>query len=78
MTNTDDRCNRCPTSPDIRCRGLDVHRFCELIDPSRDRYDPRYRDVIVDDSTRFQDLARLDAAYAAHGTAALPGGCGKC
>ncbi len=35
-------CSHCPISPDLRCAGLDAHRFCELIDPRHDSYTPAY------------------------------------
>jgi hypothetical protein len=41
------RCIHCPTHENFRCAGLDVRRFCELIDPSCPQYDLRYFDVIV-------------------------------
>ena len=41
------RCIHCPTPENLRCAGLDVRRFCELIDPSCPQYDAGYLDVIV-------------------------------
>jgi hypothetical protein len=41
------RCIYCPTPEGLHCAGLDVRRFCELIDPSCPRYNAGYRDVIV-------------------------------
>ena len=41
------RCIYCPTQENLHCSGLDVRRFCELIDPSCPQYDSRYLDVIV-------------------------------
>jgi hypothetical protein len=52
-----DRCIRCPTPPEIRCRGLDVRRFCELIDPSGSGYDPGYERVILSESHRLAGIA---------------------
>jgi hypothetical protein len=46
------RCARCPVADGIRCGGLDVPRFCELIDPSCPHFNPGYRDVIVRESHR--------------------------
>jgi len=46
------RCPRCPVPPAVRCRGLDVRRFCELIDPSCPQFDPGYLDVILSESYR--------------------------
>ena len=42
-----DRCARCPVSADVHCRGLDVRRYCKLIDPAHAKYDSRYVDVIL-------------------------------
>jgi hypothetical protein len=59
------RCIHCPTPENLRCAGLDVRRFCELIDPSCPQYDPRYREAIVregrsagDDIITLLDLHR--------------------
>lgn len=41
------RCIHCPTSEKIRCAGLDVRRFCELIDPTCPDFDPGYLSVIA-------------------------------
>jgi hypothetical protein len=46
------RCIHCPTLEGVRCAGLLVRRFCELIDPSCAQYDSRYKDVIVRESHR--------------------------
>lgn len=46
------RCIHCPTSESVRCRAIDVRRFCELIDPSCPQFDSRYRDVIVQETQR--------------------------
>jgi hypothetical protein len=80
MTGTD-RCLRCPVPAATPCRGLTVRRFCELINPSCDRFDPGYVDVILAESHRMASnwppaVARLDAAYAAAGgPGQQPGGC---
>ena len=40
-------CPRCPIADQsVRCQGLDVLRFCALIDPSCGQYDPGYLRVI--------------------------------
>lgn len=45
------RCGRCPVAdPAVRCRGLDVPRYCELIDPVCEQYDPAYVGVIERES----------------------------
>ena len=49
------RCIRCPTPENLRCAGLNVRRFCELIDPSCPQYDARYLDVIVSEVRRTGD-----------------------
>ena len=62
------RCMHCPTPENLRCAGLDVRRFCELIDPSCPQYDSRYKDVIVretnqsveDTATRIRSHHRPD------------------
>jgi len=41
MTN-DSRCASCPVDPALPCRGLQVRRFCALVDPANRLYDPRY------------------------------------
>ncbi len=62
-----DRCPHCPVTEGTQCRGLVVTRFCELIDPECDRYDPGYRDVIVRASSELPPrdpyvMGSLDAA----------------
>ncbi len=49
------RCSQCPTPENLRCAGLDVRRFCELIDPSCPQYDSRYVDVIVHEARRAEE-----------------------
>jgi hypothetical protein len=44
------RCMACPCPDNLRCSGLDVRRFCELIDPTCPQFDPAYRGVIVQES----------------------------
>ena len=46
------RCIHCPTPESYRCPGLDVRRFCELIDPACPQYDACYIEVIVKDACR--------------------------
>jgi hypothetical protein len=46
------RCARCPTPDAIACRGIDVRRFCDLIDPACPQYDPGYIHVILRESYR--------------------------
>jgi hypothetical protein len=48
-------------SPDLRCRGLDVRRFCELLDPSCPQYDPSYVGVILRQSGRPEPPAPAEA-----------------
>jgi len=47
------RCLRCPVLTPVRCRGLDVRRYCELIDPSCAQFDPGYLEVILAESHRL-------------------------
>jgi hypothetical protein len=51
-TDQGQSCIHCPTPENFRCAGLDVRRFCELIDPACRQYDSRYRDVIVRETRR--------------------------
>ena len=58
------RCIHCPTPENVRCAGLDVRRFCELIDPSCPQYDSRYLDVIVREGRRAgEDTATRLISY---------------
>jgi hypothetical protein len=41
------RCIYCPSPEEVRCPGLDVRRFCELIDPAYPQYEPGYAPVIA-------------------------------
>jgi hypothetical protein len=50
--NNGQRCIHCPTPENLHCAGLDVRRFCELIDPSCPEFDSRYLDVIVREAPR--------------------------
>jgi len=69
-------CPHCPVPAGLVCRGLDVPRFCELVDPEHLAHDPRYiRILVADDVQVAPDLARVDAAYAEHGTGPARGGC---
>ena len=45
-------CSHCPISPDMHCPGLDVYRFCELIDPNHEVYAPAYVRVLNDLAVR--------------------------
>ena len=51
------KCIRCPTPENVRCAGLDVRRYCELIDPSCPQYDPGYLQVIVREARRAWEIA---------------------
>jgi len=42
---------------DAYCRGQNVYRFCELIDPANPSYDPRYRDTIKRESKAWPKKA---------------------
>jgi hypothetical protein len=51
--------NRCPFCPLPEsapyCHGGDaIRRYCELLDPSCDRHDPRYAGVVIDATARHQ------------------------
>ena len=47
ITGHEQRCIPCPSHDNLRCSGLDVRRFCELIDPTCPQFNPAYRGVIV-------------------------------
>jgi hypothetical protein len=71
------RCIHCSTPENLRCAGLDVRRFCELIDPSCPQYDPRYLEVIVNESLQAagDKPRRLTANHdGAHGRIMVSGG----
>ena len=84
------RCPRCPVDPAVRCRGQDVRRFCELIDPADPQYNPGYRAVILAESARVAGAPALPtvaesvllvAAMKAcpyRSTGANGCGCGRC
>lgn len=40
------RCSYCPIPAALACRGEEVHRFCELIDPGNASYAPDYANVL--------------------------------
>ena len=84
-------CLRCPIAdPTVRCRGLDVPRFCELIDPACPQYDPGYIAVIEDQTYRRRsapapippaesaDLTRRMKACLYRSAGATGCGCGRC
>jgi hypothetical protein len=48
------RCSICPAPADVICAGLDVRRYCQLLDASCPEHDPRYAQVIVRESRRAQ------------------------
>ncbi len=48
-----ERCAHCPTDPALRCRGLDVRRYCALLDLAHERHDARYADVVHRESARI-------------------------
>jgi hypothetical protein len=70
-------CRYCPLRDADHCRGQDVPRYCELLDPAHPAYDPRFGPIVIAETARFAhpDLARLDRALAAAGTGRKPGGC---
>ncbi len=49
------RCIHCPTPENTRCAGLDVRRYCALIDPKCAHFSPGYREVIVHESLLRRD-----------------------
>lgn len=38
------KCDHCPR--DDECRGEEIHRFCELIDPDHPDHEPAYLDAL--------------------------------
>lgn len=44
-----DRCPHCPLDNNLICRGPQVRRFCELVDPSRSDYDAAYIRILAGD-----------------------------
>jgi hypothetical protein len=40
------RCESCPCDPGVACRGLQLRRFCELMDPGHPDHEPKYAGVI--------------------------------
>jgi len=40
------RCVRCPIPAELICHGIDVRRFCELLNPNEPAYDPGYAEVL--------------------------------
>jgi hypothetical protein len=81
-------CPRCPVSPTARCRGLDVRRLCDLIDPACPSYDLRYVAVILAQSAGTDrpaqpaaetvELARRMNRCPFRSTGAAGCGCGRC
>jgi hypothetical protein len=81
INNKQQRCIHCPTPENLHCAGLDVRRFCELIDPSCLRYDPGYLAVIVNETRRdatFRNAllrSHQDAIERGGGTIVIPVDC---
>ena len=75
------KCGFCPNDETLHCAGLDVRRFCELIDPACPQYDPGYREVIVNatrgaqaDTDLFHERRREPVDPGAS-TILIPAGC---
>ena len=51
----DEPCIRCPVPKGTLSAGLEVRRFCELLDPWCSQYDPGYREVIFQASRRQEN-----------------------
>jgi hypothetical protein len=67
------KCTRCPTPDAIACRGVDVRRFCELLDPACPQFNPGYVDVIMRESYRAsQDMPPPPSHATGRGS---PGAC---
>jgi hypothetical protein len=43
------RCPHCPTPKDELCRGEQIQRFCQLVDPEHPDYNPEYKRILVRD-----------------------------
>jgi hypothetical protein len=68
-----ERCARCPVGGLARCAGLNVRRYCELLDPAHKRHDARYSFVVVSESERIAGVPPPEPAPAG---AALEPCCG--
>ncbi len=55
-----ERCARCPVD-DARCIGLDVRRYCELLDPACAKHDAQYAGVVLAESRRIAEAPALGA-----------------
>jgi hypothetical protein len=62
------RCILCPCPENLRCSGLDVRRFCELIDPTCPQFNPAYRGVIVQASRQARAETHAVAASSSYPT----------
>ncbi len=43
------RCSHCPAPIEEHCRGEEVNRFCDFVNPSHPQYDPAYKRILVRD-----------------------------
>jgi hypothetical protein len=62
MAGYEQRCIACPCPDNLHCSGLDVRRFCELIDPTCPQFNLAYRGVIVQESRSAAAATGLPAA----------------
>jgi hypothetical protein len=62
-----EHCAYCPIGNGVECRGLAVRRYCELIDPAHPAFNPRYREIIVQQSInppdRYPSLAAQTGSF---------------
>jgi hypothetical protein len=40
------RCSHCPVAAGLRCKGREVRRLCELVDPTNTAYNPAYLSLL--------------------------------
>jgi hypothetical protein len=52
--NDHEHCTLCPIKAGSYCRGEQVKRFCELIDPAHTRHDPKYIKTIHKQSAEWE------------------------
>jgi hypothetical protein len=47
------RCPHCPIPEGLACRGINVRRFCELLNPQSRHYNAAYTDVLWKETNRL-------------------------
>ncbi len=76
------RCAYCPIGPDLPCRGEQVRRLCQLIDPEHPAYSPGYLTRLLgteEDRLSPDDvIARVEEMGRRAQAGERGGGCGGC